>query len=152
MLKCPTCGRSGGPFRLGQQIQADNQVLRGWSCPCGSHFHAAAGAERTVSSQAPYTGFVTEWNGKTQPVRLQSIGKHETVWSLGNWSLRVAGPPSGPGTRFVSLLDTDEETLAEWKLEPGWGPQEVLRRTKARAMPEGMDADLLARVIVRILA
>jgi hypothetical protein len=64
----------------------------------------------------------------------------------------VAGPPSGPGTRFVSLLDTDEETLAEWKLEPGWGPQEVLRRTKARAMPEGMDADLLARVIVRILA
>lgn len=152
MLKCPTCGRSGGPFRLGHQIQADSQILRSWSCPCGSQFHASAGAERSASSQPPYTGFVMEWNGRTQPIRLQHIGKHETNWSVGRWVLRVAGPPSGPGTRFVSLLSEDEEPLAEWKLEPGWGPQEVLRRTKARAIPSDVDMDLLVRVIVRVLA
>ncbi|HWI51567.1 MAG TPA: hypothetical protein VNT01_05420 [Symbiobacteriaceae bacterium] len=95
---------------------------------------------------------MAEWNGSTQPVRLQHMGKHETTWSLGRWLLRVAGPPSGPGTRFVTLLGDNEEPLAEWKLEPGWGPQEVLRRAKARAMPPEMDTELLARVIVRVLA
>jgi hypothetical protein len=153
MLKCPICGRSGGPFRLGHQIQADNQVLRSWSCPCGSLFHAAAGAERAASAQPPYTGFVAEWNGKTQPVRLQHITKHETLWGLGSLNLRVVGPPNGPGTRFVSLLGADpEDPLAEWKLEPGWGPTEVIRRTRARAVPPDLDMELLARIIVRVLA
>lgn len=152
MLKCPACGRAGGPFRLRHQIQADSQTLRSWSCPCGNVYHASAGAERAASPQAPYTGFVTEWNGRSHPVRLLHMSKHETIWSVGPWTIRVAGPPSGPGTRFVALLGNDEVPLAEWKLEPGWGPAEVSRRIKARPMPDGVEADLMARVIVRLLA
>lgn len=152
MLKCPACGRSGGPFRLRYQIQADNQVLRSWSCPCGHVFHATGGAERLAGLQQPYTGFVADWNGHSLPVRLLQMTKHETLWNFGPWSLKVVGPPSGPGTRFVSLLGEDEKQVAEWRLEPGWGPTEVVRRIKSRPVPEGVEPELMARVIVRLLA
>ncbi len=117
MLKCPACGRSGGPFRLRHQIQADSQVLRSWSCPCGNVFNATGGAERVAGAQPPYSGFVAEWNGRSQPVQLQQISKHESVWAVGSWTVRVSGPPSGPGTRFVALLGAGEDPVAEWKLE-----------------------------------
>jgi hypothetical protein len=151
MLKCPACGRSGGPFRLRHQIQADSQLLRSWSCPCGNVFHASGGAERLAGLQAPYTGFMAEWNGRSLPVRLEHINKHETLWNFGSWTIKVAGPPNGPGTRFVSLLDADEAILAEWRLEPGWGPAEVTRRLRVRPVPEGVEPELMARVIVRLL-
>lgn len=153
MLKCPTCGRAGGPFRLRHQVQADGQILRSWSCPCGQSFNATGGAERLAGTQAPYTGFVIEWNGRSLPVRLQQMNKHETVWSLGTWNIRVVGPPSGPGTRFVSLFPVGSEVPStEWRLEPGWGPAEVTRRIRARTVPDGVDPELMARVIVRLLA
>lgn len=150
MLKCPACGRSGGPFRLRHQIQADSQVLRSWSCPCGNVFNATGGAERVAGAQPPYSGFVAEWNGRSQPVQLQQISKHESVWAVGSWTVRVSGPPSGPGTRFVALLGAGEDPVAEWKLEPGWGPGEVSRRVK-RGLPAGLEAELLARVLVRLM-
>ena len=150
MLKCPACGRSGGPFRLRHQIQADSQVLRSWSCPCGNVFNATGGAERVAGAQPPYSGFVAEWNGRSQPVQLQQISKHESVWAVGAWTVRVSGPPSGPGTRFVALLGAGEDPVAEWKLEPGWGPGEVSRRVK-RGLPDGLEAELLARVLVRLM-
>lgn len=151
MLKCPACGRGGGPFRLRHQVHADNQVIRSWACPCGATFHAAGGAERVAGTQPPYGGFMLEWNGRSHAVRLQQISKHDTLWSLGAWSVRVTGPPSGPGTRLVALLDQSEEPLAEWRLEPGWGPAEVTRRIRLRPAPEGVDPELVARVIVRLL-
>jgi hypothetical protein len=152
MLKCPACGRPGGPFRLRHQIQADSQVLRSWSCPCGHVFHATGGAERAASMQSPYTGFVAEWNGRSQPVRLQQISKHESVWAVGPWTMHITGPSNGPGARLVSLVGSGEQALGEWKFEPGWGPAEVTRRLKARTLPDGVEAELLARVIVRVLA
>jgi len=151
MLKCPDCGRTGGPFRLTRQIQADGQVLRSWSCPCGLTFHAVAGTERTAVAQAPYTGFSLEWGGRAQPVRLERIGKHETIWRLGPWTISVSGPPSGPGTRVVALIDKEDEPAGEWRLDPNWGPGEVGRRLKLRPLPPGLEPDLLARIFVRLL-
>jgi hypothetical protein len=152
VLKCPACGRSGGPFRLRQQIQADSQIIRAWGCPCGQSFHSVAGAERIAGAQPPYAGFAAEWNGQSQAVRLQRITKHETAWTMGPWLITVAGPPSGPGTRFITLWGAGEEPLGEWRLEPGWGPAEVLRRIKVRALPTEIDPELLARVLVRTLS
>ncbi|HYG57891.1 MAG TPA: hypothetical protein VD902_07475 [Symbiobacteriaceae bacterium] len=151
MLKCPACGRAGGPFRLGSQIHADSQVIRAWACPCGHTFYACGGAERAASAQPPYNGFTLEWNGRSQSVRLQHISKHESLWKLATWSIRIEGPSSGPGTRVVSLLGVTDEPEAEWRLEPGWGPAEVGRRIRLRPVPDGVDPDLLARVIVRLL-
>lgn len=151
MLKCPACGRAGGPFRLRHQIQADSQILRSWACPCGTSFHATAGAERTASSQPPYSGFALEWNGRPQQVRLLQMGKHETNWQLGVWSIIVAGPPNGPGTRTVSLYGTADDPLGEWRLEPTWGPVEIGRRLRTQALPAELDPDLLARVLVRLM-
>lgn len=151
MLKCPDCGRSGGPFRLRHQIQADGQLLRGWTCPCGTTFHATAGAERPSASQAIYSGFTVEWNGKTQAVSLKQMSKHETIWAMGPWTLAVAGPPDGPGTRVVTLLAGEEESIGEWRLQPGWGPSEIGRRLKVWPLPSDLSPELLARVIVRVL-
>lgn len=151
MLKCPECGRTGGPFRLRHQIQADGQVLRGWSCPCGQGFHAIAGAERPSGSQSPYTGFAVEWNGRTHAVNLKKIGRHDTSWTIGAWTISVSGPPDGPGTRVVTLADEKEEPLGEWRLQPGWGPGEIGRRIKGWPLPSDLPPELLARVLVRVL-
>lgn len=152
VLKCPGCGRTGGPFRLRQQVQADSQILRGWLCPCGASFHSSAGAERAGGVHAPYVGFDMEWNGRSLPVRLQSISKHETLWTMGSWQICVVGPPSGPGTRLVTLANGDGEPAAQWRLEPGWGAGEVTRRIKGSPPPAGVDPEFLARVIVRLLS
>jgi hypothetical protein len=151
VLKCPGCERAGGPFRLRHQIQADSQTIRAWGCPCGHTFYAVAGAERPTGAQGTYTGFTLEWNGRSQSVRLQRITKQESSWTMGPWLFSVAGPVSGPGTRFVTLWGTDNTPLCEWRLEPGWGPAEVMRRIKARPLPDDLDAELLARVLVRTL-
>lgn len=151
MLKCPVCGRTGGPFRLRHQIQADGQTLRDWLCPCGSGFHATGGAERTASPQQTYTGFAVEWSGRTQPVRLQHMTKHESVWTMGAWTVTVAGPPGGPGTRVVTVADSGENPVGEWRLEPSWGPLEITRRLRATPLPTDLDPELLARIFVRLM-
>lgn len=151
MLKCPSCGRTGGPFRLRHQIQADNQILRNWGCPCGHMFHASAGAERAASGHSPYTGFTVDWNGRPQLVALRRMAKHETVWSVGDWSIMVMGPPDGPGTRMVSVRSASDEPVGEWKLQPGWGPSEITRRLKVWPLPPELPPDLLARVLARVL-
>lgn len=151
MLKCPACERSGGPFRLRRQIQADSQVLRSWACPCGGIFHAAGGSERASNSVSLYEGFQVEHNGHAYPVRLRAMEKHETVWALGAWLISVSGPPDGPGTRLVELLDANRTPLGEWRLQPGWGPSEIGRRLKVWTLPPGLSPDLLARVLVRML-
>lgn len=151
MLKCPSCGRTGGPFRLRHQIQADSQILRSWGCPCGSSFNATAGAERPSSSPSLYAGFQIEFNGRSHIVGLKQMGKHETLWTLGPWSINVAGPGDGPGTRVITLLSAEGEPVGEWRLQPGWGPSEVGRRLKVWPLPSDLPPELLARVLVRLL-
>lgn len=151
MLKCPACGRSGGPFRLDRQIEADSQVLRAWSCPCGQQFHATAGAERTTAIQTPYMGFTLDWNGRTVPVRLGQINQRETAWKMGPWAITIAGPTSGPGTRFVALWGTADQPVNQWRLEASWSVGEITRRLKETTLPTDLAADLLARILVRVL-
>lgn len=151
MLKCSTCGRAGGPFRLRHQIRADGQILRAWLCPCGSQFHSTAGAERTASAQPPYLGFTVDWHGNPTGVRLVRMSKQEVLWRLGSWTLVVTGPPNGPGTRGVTLRGEFDNVIGEWRLEPTWGPSEVGRRLRANPLPREIDPDLLARVILRLL-
>ncbi|MGE5672545.1 MAG: hypothetical protein ACM3XM_01485 [Mycobacterium leprae] len=151
MLKCPTCGRTGGPFRLRQQVQADGQILRAWACPCGNTFHATAEADRSPAVGLPYTGFTIDWNDRPQTVRLQRIVKNETTWSLGPWTIVVAGPPIGPGARTVFLYDDGPDSVGEWRIEPGWGAGEISRRIKASPPTIGLHPDLLARVFVRLV-
>lgn len=151
MLKCSTCGRAGGPFRLRHQIRADGQILRAWLCPCGHQFHTGAGAERTAAVQPPYLGFSLDWHGHPASVRLLRMSKQEVQWRLGLWTLTVNGPPSGPGTRVVTLRGELETVIGEWRLEPSWGPTEVGRRLRAVPLPREIDPDLLGRVIMRVL-
>jgi hypothetical protein len=151
VLKCPACGRSGGPFRLKLQLEADSQVLRAWSCPCGHHFHAAAGAEGAPKVQTPYMGFTVNWNGRTIPVRLGQVNKRETAWKVGPWAITITGPTSGPGTRFVSLWGSADQPMAQWRLEASWSIGEITRRLKGTPLPTDLTADLLARILVRVL-
>lgn len=152
MLKCPACGRPGGPFRLRHQIQVDNQIVRNWGCPCGYAFNATAGAERASSAHALYTGFTVEFNGRAHNVALKTVQQHETTWSVGAWTISVSGPSDGPGTRLVALAGNGNEPLGEWRLQPGWGPAEVGRRIKVWPLPSDLSPDLLARVLVRVLS
>lgn len=152
MLKCPACARAGGPFRLRHQVQADSRVLRNWACPCGQIFTAVAGAERATASPTLYSGFQVEFGGKSHQVSLRHIQGQETVWDLGIWSIVVNGPPDGPGTRVVKLLNGSDEPLGEWRLQPGWGPNEVGRRIKVWPLPPELAHDLLAKVLVRVLS
>ncbi len=151
MLKCPSCGRSGGPFRLRHQIQADNQILRNWGCPCGEAFTAVAGSEKAGGGAVAYGGFTVDLHGRSQLVSLKQINHHETVWHIGDWSIVVIGPPDGPGTRTVIVRTRANEPLAEWKLQPGWGPAEIGRRLKAAALPPDLPHEVLAKVLVRVL-
>ena len=151
MLKCPGCGRAGGPFRLRHQVQADGQTLRAWVCPCGDSFHATAGAERAAEAQPPYTGFTMTWGGRPVAIALKQITKHETLWAVGAWHVVVNGPPSGPGTRVITLNAVDERPLGEWRLEPGWGSGEITRRIKAKPPTENVDPEFLAHLFVRLL-
>lgn len=152
MLKCAACGRAGGPFRLDQQIAADGQILRAWACPCGHTFHATGGAERSATAHSPYTGFTVEWTGRSFPVRLEQMNRRETVWKVGPWQVIVAGPPSGPGTRFVSLKGSGEEPVAQWRLEASWNATEIARRVRATTLPQELSADLVTRVLLRVLS
>lgn len=154
MLKCRACGRSGGPFRFRRQAAADGQLIRAWCCPCGHTFHALAGAERTTSIQGDYTGFTVEWNGRSIVVRLKSIGKHDVLWCLSSpdgWRINVAGPLTGPGSRHVSLISPEDEPAAEWRLEPGWGAAEILRRIRVQPVPAGIEPEPMARILHRLL-
>lgn len=152
MLKCSACNRAGGPFRLRHQIQADGQVIRSWSCPCGETFHASAGAERSAGAQI-YSGFLVEHQGRNLAVTLKRMGKHETTWTLsGTWLITVSGPTDGPGTRTVAISGFDEQVLGEWRLQPGWGPAEVARRIRAWPLPPELSPDLLSRILVRMMA
>jgi DNA-directed RNA polymerase subunit RPC12/RpoP len=151
MLKCPACGRCGGPFHLRHQIQADDQVLRSWACPCGHSFHASAGAERSATIYPPYNGFTMEWNGKSFGVRLQRILRQASIWSLGRWTVTVAGPPSGPGTRVISLETAEDGVIGEWRLDPGWGIHEIARRIKAQPLPSDLEPEMLARLCSRLM-
>lgn len=151
MLKCPACGRSGGPFRLRQQAVADGQLIRAWCCPCGQTFHALAGAERAPGVQGHYPGFAQEWNGRSFQVGLERISKQDVLWSLGPWTINVSGPHMGPGARQVTLWDAGDEPVGNWRLEPGWGAAEILRRIRARALPDQLEPELLARLLYRLL-
>ncbi|HEY8347834.1 MAG TPA: hypothetical protein VIL07_11305 [Symbiobacteriaceae bacterium] len=151
MLKCPACGRVGGPFRLCRQAVADGQLIRSWCCPCGMAFYALAGAERTPGIHGPYTGFSVEWNGRCIRVRLEKIGRHEVSWAMGPWRLVVAGPLTGPGSRQITLLTAAGDPLAEWRLEPGWGAAEILRRIRGQPLPGGLEPEPLARILHRLL-
>lgn len=151
MLKCPSCGRAGGPFRLRHQIHADNQILREWGCPCGQGFHAAAGAEKAGGGFSPYTGFSVDWNGRPQMVTLGQMNSHESTWHVGDWTIVVHGPPDGPGTRTIVVHTKPDRTVGEWKLQPGWSPAEISRRLKVWPLPPELPPDLLARVLVRVL-
>lgn len=152
MLKCPGCGRTGGPFRLRHQVQADGQMIRAWACPCGETFNATAGSERASVAQPPYTGFTIAWNDRPYAIQLKKVVKNETFWSIGPWHITVVGPPNGPGTRVVSLHAGDETPLGEWRLEPGWGPGEVTRRIKAKPPAVDLDPEFLAHIFVRLLS
>lgn len=152
MLKCPACGRAGGPFRLRHQVQADSRILRNWACPCGQVFTAIAGTERPTASPGIYSGFQVEYEGKSHHVALRQIQSQETVWDLDGWSIVVNGPPDGPGTRIVKLVYGADQPLGEWRLQPGWGPNEVGRRIRVWPLPPELAPDLLARVLVRVLS
>jgi hypothetical protein len=127
-------------------------MIRAWGCACGQAFYAVAGAERPGSVQGTYPGFTLEWSGRSQTIRLQRISKQESTWTMGPWLFSVAGAPSGPGTRFVTLWGSGDTPLCEWRLEPGWGPAEVRRRIRARPLPDELDPELLARVLIRTLS
>jgi hypothetical protein len=134
-------------------------VLRAWACPCGESFYATAGAERTSAAQPPYAGFSVVWNDRPFAIALKGIGKNETDWAIGAWAVGVAGPPSGPGTRVITMTGGttgetggDHRTIGEWRLEPGWGPAEVARRIKAHPPAVEVDAEFLAQVFVRLLS
>lgn len=151
MLRCPACGRVGGPFGLSRQAVADGQLIRAWWCPCGGVFHALAGAERTPGIHEPYTGFAVEWNGRSIRVRLEKIRRHEVSWILGPWRIRVVGPLTGPGSRQITLLAATGEPLAQWRLEPGWGAAEILRRIRGQELPGDLEPEPLARILHRLL-
>jgi len=95
-----------------------------------------------------------EWNGRSIVVRLKSIGKHDVLWCLSSpdgWRINVAGPLTGPGSRHVSLISPEDEPAAEWRLEPGWGAAEILRRIRVQPVPAGIEPEPMARILHRLL-
>lgn len=151
MLKCPACGRSGGPFRLKDGVYADGQHLCGWRCPCGQAFHAPSGAERSAAVKASYSGFMIEWNGHVQAVSLSRVSKHDAVWTMGPWQLTVSTHAPARGARIVKLR-SGTEPAAQWHLHTGSSPSEISQRLKGKPLPGHLDPDLFVRILSRILA
>lgn len=152
MLKCPGCGRLGGPFRFRHHVSADGQTIRAWSCACGQRFFAAAGAEKGSAPQGNYAGFTVDYAGRLFQVSLRQIFKGESIWTLGPWQFVIEGAPDSPGRRTISLHHLGKgDLMAQWKLQPDWSVTQILRHLKSTtAPPPELDLELTARVLERI--
>jgi hypothetical protein len=151
VLKCPGCGRMGGPFRFRHQVRADGQMIRAWSCHCGHGFFATAGAEKGAGLQPTYPGFAVDFAGRLFQVNLRQILKNESLWTLGPWQFSVAGPPEGPGSRTIQMVHLSKgEPSVQWKIQPEWSVGQILRHLKATVPPPEVDLELIARVLARL--
>jgi hypothetical protein len=153
LLRCPACGRSGGPFCVGPQAWVDRHLVRSWQCHCHQQFYALAGAERSPAPQPAYTGFLVEFNGRSHPVALRRMAKLHTLWQIGPFSLAVDTHADANGCRPFAIGRLDESAhVVRGASPPKVAAVEILPLIKSGKRLTETDADLLARAVSRVLS